>query len=425
MKRMTAHKELLSLKEFIDSVRSITYGEFLTRKLPETRVANEEAFVEMQSYILNFYDKTEALHSFADETDAIYDCIPVEQQPSLKGLKGSVPSAPDAPGHEHPPDSKDERQDSLVPSPLGPDKKDRFGNLMYCPPDTIPMRRVTIEQLTRFETLHDFFQKGPRGTGRPPRMIEPLTVSPTHRWAHAYQLVNNGGGHSYLNLWNPSIGTNQIFSLSQHWYIAGGSGGSLQTIECGWQVYPQFYGDRATHLFTYWTADNYNQTGCYNLTCNAFVQIPGAAWAPGMALTQVSTYGGIQQVMELAYWHTGGRWWLYVNGTSASNAIGYYPDTIYRGGALSRNATEIDYGGETVGTTSFPSMGSGHFAAEGWQKAAYQRTIGYYLPSGGSMVNASLTRSQEWPTCYTAELNTYVSPWFKALWFGGPGGNPC
>ena len=34
--------------------------------------------------------------------------------------------------------------------------------------------------------------------------------------------------------------------------------------------------------------------------------------------------------MELTYWHTGGRWWLYYNGTSGSNAIGHYPDSIYK-----------------------------------------------------------------------------------------------
>lgn len=87
--------------------------------------------------------------------------------------------------------------------------------------------------------------------------------------------------------------------------------------------------------------------------------------------------------MELTYWHTGGCWWLYYNGTSGSNAIGYYPDLLYKGSALAGNASDIDFGGETVGTTTFPPMGSGHFANEGGQKAAYQRTIGYYKSEGG------------------------------------------
>jgi Neprosin len=420
---MAGPNEFSSLKDFVDSIRSLKYQAFLARNLPESKVSKEDHFADMQAHILSLYDKTEALHSFMDESGAVYDCIPVEQQSSLRGSRGGVPSAPDAPEVEAARGPNDERQDSLIVSPLGSDKKDRYGNVMQCPSGTIPMRRVTMQDLARFETLKDFFRKGPGETGRPPRSNEATRGPATHRWAHAFQNVSNGGGHSFLNLWRPPIGANQIFSLSQHWYV-GGSGGSLQTLECGWQVYPQFYGDNYAHLFTYWTADNYNTTGCYNLTCGAFVQT-SSSFAPGMALTSVSVVGGPQYIMELTYWHTGGRWWLYYNGTSGSNAIGYYPDTIYRGGALAGNATEIDFGGETVGTTSFPPMGSGHFAVEGWQKAAYQRTIGYYAPLGGAMVNANLTAVQASPSCYTAKVVMYGSPWFETLWYGGPGGSPC
>jgi len=421
---MANPKGFASLKAFLDSVQSTTPAALATSA--ETKVAHEDALAEMKAHILKLYDKTEAPHSFMDDSGAIYDCIPIEQQPALKGSHGSVPKAPDAPpALSDAPNAvggpQEERNDRLIASPLGPDNKDRHGNAMHCPPGTIPMRRVTLEDLSRFPTLKDFFRKGPRGAGRPPRAIEPPTVPATHRWAHAYQNVSNGGGHSYLNLWDPPIGANQIFSLSQHWYV-GGSGAKLQTLECGWQVYPAFYHDTKAHLFTYWTADDYNTTGCYNLTCSAFVQT-SSSFAPGMALNSVSVVGGAQYTMELAYWHTGGRWWLYYNGTAGSNAIGYYPDSIYKGGALAGNASEIDYGGETVGTTSFPPMGSGHFAKDGWQKAAYQRTIGYYPPAGGSMVNGKLTPSQSWPACYTAQVTMFASPWFETLWFGGPGGS--
>jgi hypothetical protein len=293
---------------------------------------------------------------------------------------------------------------------------------MNCPEGTVPVRRVTLEDLTRFDTLQDFFSKGPQGAGRrPPRTSEPRTVAVTHRWAHAYQNVTNGGGHSFLNIWRPAIGANQVFSLSQHWYV-GGSGANLQTLECGWQVYPKLYNDSQPHLFTYWTADNYKNTGCYNLSCGAFVQT-SSSFAPGMVVGPISVTNGPQYVMELAYWHTGGRWWLYYNGTQGTNAIGYYPDSLYGGGALATQAAEIDFGGETTGTTSFPPMGSGAFANQGWQKAAYQRTIGYWPPAGGAMVNANLTASAGWPNCYTADVVFYGAPWLESLWYGGPGGS--
>jgi Neprosin/Neprosin activation peptide len=420
-------KGIPSLRAFVDSLQSAEHGEFAV--LASARVANEDAFAEMKSHILGLYEKVEAPRSFVDETGAIFDCIPVEQQPALRGLREPVPKAPDLPSLEAadaPPKTAAARgeqaewQDTLTSSPLRPDRKDWHGNAMHCPEGTIPMRRVTLEDMTRFPTLRAFMRKGPEGAGRPPRSVEPPTVPATHRWAHAYQNVNNGGGHSFLNMWRPAIGANQIFSLSQHWYV-GGSGANLQTIECGWQVYPGLYGDAQPHLFTYWTADDYTSTGCYNLSCGAFVQI-SSSFAPGMVVGPISVTGGPQYSMELAYWHTGGRWWLYYNGTQGSNAIGYYPDTLYGGGALAGHATEIDYGGETVGTTSFPPMGSGAFANQGWQHAAYQRNIGYWPPPGGAMINANLSPSQAWPGCYTAQVTFYAPPWSETLWYGGPGG---
>jgi Neprosin len=426
-RRNPGPKGIPSLSAFVDSLKSAEHAKYAARAA--SQVAHEGAFAEMKDHILGLYEGVEAPHSFMDETGGVFDCIPIDQQPALRGSKEPAPTAPDLPPLQAEPlprtaaagAEKDERQDTLTESPLRPGRKDIHGNAMLCPEGTIPMRRVTLEDMTRFPTLRAFMQKGPGGAGRPPRAAEPPTVPPTHRWAHAYQNVNNGGGHSFLNLWRPSIGANQIFSLSQHWYV-GGSGANLQTIECGWQVYPAMYGDAQPHLFTYYTADDYATTGCYNLTCGAFVQT-SASFAPGMVVGPISVTGGPQYRMELAYWHTGGRWWLYYNGTAGSNAIGYYPDTLYGGGALAAHATEIDYGGETVGTTSFPPMGSGAFANQGWQKAAYQRTIGYWPPLGGAMINANLTPSASWPGCYTAQVTLYAAPWYETLWFGGPGGS--
>jgi hypothetical protein len=416
-------KGIPSLSAYLDSLQGAKHAAFAAA--PASQVAHEDAFADMKSHILGLYDKVEAPHSFVDETGAIFDCVPIEQQAGLRGSKEPVPKAPDLPPLESadaaasaPAD--DEYRATLAGTPLAATRKDFHGNAMHCPAGTVPIRRVTLEDMTRFPTVDAFKQKGPGMTGRPPRASQPATVGATHRWAHAYQNVSNGGGHSYLNLWRPGIGANQVFSLSQHWYV-GGSGGALQTLECGWQVYPGLYGNANPHLFVYWTADDYQHTGCYNLSCGAFVQT-SSTFAPGMNLGPISVYGGAQYEIQLSWWHANGRWWLYFNGTAGSNAIGYYPDSIYRGGALASHATEIDYGGETVGTTSFPAMGSGHFANQGWTHAAYQRNIGYWTPAGGAMINANLTPSQSWPRCYTAQVTLYAPSWSETLWYGGPGG---
>jgi hypothetical protein len=44
------------------------------------------------------------------------------------------------------------------------------------------------------------------------------------------------------------------------------------------------YGNTKPCLFVYWTADDYHSTGCYNLSCTAFVQT-NKNWAFGGALS--------------------------------------------------------------------------------------------------------------------------------------------
>jgi hypothetical protein len=94
-------------------------------------VANEDAFSEMKSHILGLYEDVEAAHSFVDETGAIFDCIPIEQQPALRGSSEAVPKAPDLPPIE-PADAtetaaqaeQDDKRPRMAGSPLGAHRKD-------------------------------------------------------------------------------------------------------------------------------------------------------------------------------------------------------------------------------------------------------------------------------------------------------------
>jgi hypothetical protein len=425
-----AGKNISSLADFIKSVDGASHQSLAASADAK---ANESEFTAMKSHIVGLYRNVAEVHSFEDQNGSIFDCIPVNQQPALKGAAPAKP--PSLPAMDKTAASSGEAVGDRKPIEILPGfragQTDKNGNQMSCPEGHIPMRRVTLQEMTRFESLRHFFQKSPQGEGRPPRTVgnptaalEPSispAVAATHRWAHAFQNVNNLGGHSYINLWDPPIGANQIFSLSQHWYV-GGSGAGLQTAECGWQVYPGKYNNtKLPVFFIYWTADDYNKTGCYNLDCSAFVQTNHAVTIGG-TISPSSVYGGAQYEIQLSFYLNQGHWWLYWGGGASSNALGYYPTSLYSGGAMASHAAEIDYGGETVGTTSFPGMGSGHFAKEGWSKACYQRDITYF-PTGGGQVNASLTASQGWPSCYTSQVIMYASPWFETEFYGGPGGN--
>jgi hypothetical protein len=420
---------------FKEMVRTASFDRY--RIDPRTRVANEGTFREMQAHLDWLYEGVEAETSFEDAAGHVFDCIPIAQQPSLRGASGELPRAPDlGPVLQGRPPAVG--VPALEPARDDP-RRDRHGNRMQAPPGTIPMRRLTLDELVRFKDMREFFSKYSGRTASPGalRTAEPAKgprpqVDPSvpdtdlnknHRYAYTHQDVANIGGHNSLAVYAPTVGANQIFSLAQHWYT-GGSGTGHQTLEVGWQVYPGKYGHAQPVLFIYWTADNYASTGAYNLDAPGFVQTNGS-WTIGGALSPVSTQGGQQMEVEVGIYLFNGNWWLYLGGLDASNTVGYFPTSIYVGGQMATNATAILFGGETVcSSVSWPPMGSGAFASAGWQQAAYQRNI-FYFPTGGGAQWAALTSEQPSPACYTLALASAAAPWGVYFFYGGSGGGDC
>ena len=124
-----------------------------------------------------------------------------------------------------------------------------------------------------------------------------------------------------------------------------------------------------------------------------------------------------------------GNWWLFLKGRGDYEAVGYYPTSIYKGGPLATSATDIKYGGETANSGPWPQMGSGQFADQGWQRAAFQKSI-FYIPQdedGGTGVWADLSEFESAPDCYTIDTVPAArgGDWGSYLFFGGPGADSC
>jgi hypothetical protein len=420
---------------------------------PRVKVEEDETFSSMQDYIDELYEGVDAVYSFEDAAGRVFDCVPIAQQPSLRGETAEIPAPPDLR-----PVLRGEAPTvgALPPEPPAvSQRRDRHGNRMQAPPGTIPMRRVTIDQLSRFRSVRDFLKKEPEvfpeaptsekaksasagkkgkyedgeeesGTAGPrpiPPSVPSADVNQNHRYAYTEQTVDNIGAHCALAVYSPAVNANQVFSLAQHWY-SGGSGANNQTVEVGWQVYPAKYGHAQPVLFIFWTADNYATTGAYNLDAPGFVQTNNAITIGG-ALSPVSVVGGAQHEIDLAAYLFDGRWWLYLGGLAPANAFGYYPVSLFSGGQMATRATEVKFGGETVcSSVSWPGMGSGNFANTGWQQAAYQRQIYYFPPAGGSAWT-TLTVRQPSVACYTLSLASAANPWGIYFFYGGPGGGNC
>ncbi len=418
-------KRFVPFNDFLANTRAASVVDFAG---PDVKVKDEARFEEMRSHILSLYNGVQIRHSFVMNSSH-FDCVPLNQQPGVKALANKqIAAAPPQSLLAKQNVADDGNADHLAPtSQFAGKQSDEYGNAVSCEGGTIPMLRVTLDDMTRFATLHDYFQKGPSVAGRPsfvnPKQAAPQDPTEGHKYSVMYQYVDNLGGNSNLNIWSPYVNTNwgEIFSLSQEWYVADNSG-VTQTAEVGWQNFPQMYGNEESRLFVYWTADGYNQTGCYNLTCGAFIQTSNKA-ALGGGLGNYSTNGGTQYEFSAMFYLYQGNWWLAIQG----NWIGYLPGGLYAGGQLSEYSNLIEYGTESVGADNvWPPEGSGNWSSAGFGHAALQRNV-YYVNLSNQGIWTSLTPYDPSPSCYstTGPFFSTASKWGEYFYEGGPGGPGC
>lgn len=419
----------VTFDDFIQQVRSAKPEDYVGK--PGAEVESVAAFEEMRAHLLQLYDGVRATNSFS-ERDRYVDCVPLDQQPGLRRpgaaretlqrespKEGATPSL-----QQQGTDATAERKSEALDITLKRGARDSYGHELYCEQGTFPMRRLTLEELTRFKNLSSFFTKGSLLDNfelRPnPNQPRPLPADDsTHYYARGAQFVDNFGGDSWLNLWNPTVADKQM-SLSQLW-IVGGEGESKQTAEAGWQVYSAD-GPEA-RLFIYYTTKGYTKdSGCYNVTCSGFVQIANNVYL-GRGFDHYSSANGTQWGFNLQWKrHTDGNWWLFYRGPGNYIAVGYYPHSLWGSGVMATKAEKVAFGGEDTGKPSAKQMGSGEKSNVGWQRAAYQNRI-FYIDMRTTSQWANLTEYEPNPDCYTADINNIFGSWGTYLFFGGPSCN--
>ncbi|KAL8051872.1 hypothetical protein ABFX02_06G176800 [Erythranthe guttata] len=317
-------------------------------------------------------------------------------------------------------------------------------NGQLCPKGTVPVRRSTVHDVLRAKSLFYFGKKHfpnslpfsptrPSGA-RPNSDIDSDSDPPDllsgnngHEHAIAYTTASDEvyGAKATINVWDPSVDELSEFSLSQIWVLSGSFDGSdLNSIEAGWQVSPELYGDTRPRLFTYWTSDAYQATGCYNLLCSGFVQT-NSRIAIGAAISPVSSVGGNQYDITLLIWKDPrlGDWWL---GFGDNTLVGYWPRELFT--HLADRATMVEWGGEIVNSRAndehtSTQMGSGNFAEDGFGKASYFRNL-EIVDSDNSLTSVrDIKTLSENANCYNIQ-NSYNEQWGTHFYYGGPGKNP-
>ncbi|XP_062232458.1 protein neprosin-like isoform X2 [Phragmites australis] len=329
----------------------------------------------------------------------VIDCVPTHLQPAFEHpkLRGQKPE--DAPAERPRTTTVHGDADAAV---VAEDEEQGLPQAWRrsgesCPEGTIPVRRTTEHDLLRASSLRRFGMKARGGGGFARR-------------------DSTGGGHE--------VASPAEFSLSQIWVISGAFGNDLNTIEAGWQVSPQLYGDNSPRFFTYWTNDAYQETGCYNLHCSGFVQTSNRI-AIGAAISPISAYNGRQFDINILIWKDPkqGHWWLQL-GSGA--LVGYWPSSLFT--HLGERADMVQFGGEVVnarppGAPHTPTqMGSGRFPGEGYARAAYFRNAQVVDWDNSLVPAAGLRLLADRPGCYGIASGS-GGAWGTYFYYGGPGRN--
>lgn len=289
--------------------------------------------------------------------------------------------------------------------------------------------------------------RGPDGTVPIPRNrgLNPKTkVAPPHNvnraqarqyanqhwYSSTSQSTNSHGSYADISMFQAYVANNNDFSLLQTAvaYFNVPNVGS-QTVEAGWINYPAQVA--RPHLFAFFNTNNYGGYGDYvsgwNTDYKGWVQYDNSYY-PGMELSPLSVVGGDQHEVQIQYRLMGGNWWLAVNG----KWVGYYPANMFvtKGNSasvtLADHANTIDWYGEiyqSEGPMTTTDMGSGHYANEGFGKAAYIRRIKVtgtddndfdYDGSRGVIVSDS--------NRYSIDTHFNSGPdWGSYFFLGGPG----
>nr|XP_043607592.1 uncharacterized protein LOC122579476 [Erigeron canadensis] len=343
----------------------------------------------------------------------ILDCVlahhqPAFDHPELKGTKPLEP--PERPNghHYHHHEAGMESENYQLWSLSGE----------YCPEGTIPIRRTTEEDVLRANSIKRFGRKNIRPVRR--------DFSNNDGHEHAVGYVSGEqyyGAKASINVWDPKVTDRFEFSLSQMWVISGSFGDDLNTLEAGWQVSPELYGDNYPRFFTYWTSDAYQATGCYNLLCSGFVQTNNRI-AIGAAISPTSSYNGGQFDISLMIWKDPkhGNWWLEFG---SGVLVGYWPAALFT--HLQDHASMVQFGGEVVnsqasGSHTATQMGSGHFSSEGFGKASYIRNMQVVDWDNSLIPLSNMKVLADNPNCYDIR-GGINNVWGNYIYYGGPGRN--
>ncbi|KAI3849952.1 hypothetical protein MKW98_026866 [Papaver atlanticum] len=308
--------------------------------------------IEKQLKILN----KPPVKTIMTKTGDVFDCIDVYKQPSF-----DHPLLKDHKIQMKPSYFNREENISKIDASVRKASSIKINELhkeIVCPAGTVPIRRTTKPELIFSNLLKRSKQNQTDGYPHSHMYHHYVTVETPYNEKNEYY-----GAKVSFGIHKPSVTSNQ-FSTSQMW-IQNGPRDQTNSIETGWAVFPELFGDDATRTFGYWTADGYKNTGCFNMLCPGFVQVhTRIPFGTSLNNPVPGTGDGV------FFWVFRSHNWWYYMGNDDSTPIGYWPQELFTHlpyGAL------VKFGGIAGARLNAPSppMGNGNLPTDAYVMGFY------------------------------------------------------
>jgi hypothetical protein len=296
---------------------------------------------------------------------------------------------------------------------------------------TVPVLRKDLSRIHATCSLERYLNKR-GGLYADPERRPADPTAPGYYHAQSTETVRCYGCEGWLNVWTPWVETSEDHSIMQTALQHRGSG-TLQSLEAGWQVSHQQYGDWQPHLFTYYTTNGYTADGDglggYNTDVAGWVQYDRSIF-PGALIDGTSAENCTQAGIGVKYQLWQGNWWFQTQGIW----LGYYPAALFRSAdaanpGLDDHASWLGFWGEVYSAAADPSrtlteMGSGRFAQEGWKRACFQSNLRAQTAAYGSMRDHDGVSSYEHTAYYDIDAHMLSGTAWGSYFYAGGSGNP-
>ncbi|CAA0395295.1 unnamed protein product [Arabidopsis thaliana] len=241
-------------------------------------------------------------------------------------------------------------------------------NGVGCPIGTVPMQRVTKDDLLRLDSFGD--------NHKPCGSWNTTTYDPNnvvhynqHRFAVA-RTKNIGrrfnGATMELCITAPKVKPTQFSASRLHIQMG------RDFLQAGLTVNPVLYKDKQPRTFVYTDS---NGNSCYNTNCNVGIVLIRHDIALGMSLVPVSTRGDWPKYytkIGLVKERKNGNWWLQMGGNYEPVNIGFWPGHRFQ----QSYGNYVEWGGEVYrASLPSPQMGYGYFPIQDKNYDAYIQHI--------------------------------------------------